>query len=227
MSTEIGYFTPKQAERVWRNTLAFEKQPAIASASDRQFIQSSILFVNRSGFTIPPYGCIQIAGTEEIAGRNYLVVKRPIQYSTAVIGPFLFNNDREVPDDDFGTAQMGPIYRAISDGGTYSVGTRIGPLADSYDVGKGCLYTFCGDDDLFDDCVRLIACETPLLAIAGSGGIPANSSAEVTAKQPASGNWTSGSVTYTAWTPTATPIAANATVIIFPVDAKWVAVEIC
>ena len=227
MTTEIGYFTPRQAERVWKNSLAFEKKSMTSNASDRQFIQSSISFVNRSGSTIPAYGCMQIAGTEEIAGRNYLIVKRPIEYTSAVIGPFLLNNDRDVDDDDFGTAQNGPIYRAISDGGSYTVGTRIGPLVNSYEVGKGCLFTYLGDDDIETDCVRLIACETPLLAVAGAGGIAANSSGTVTAKQAASGNWTSGSVTYTAWCPTSTPISANATVLIFPVDAKWVAVEVC
>jgi len=65
------------------------------------------------------------------------------------------------------------------------------------------------------------------LAIAGSGGIAANSSGTVTAKQPASGNWTSGSVTYTAWNPTSVAVSSNAVVMIFPVDAKWVAVEVC
>ena len=84
-----------------------------------------------------------------------------------------------------------------------------------------------GDDDVVENCVRLIACETPLLAIAGGSGISANSSGEVTAKQPASGNWTAGSITYTAWNPTGVAISSNALCLIYPVDAKWVALELC
>lgn len=186
-----------------------------------------IYFKSVSSLVIPPYGCLQMVGTEEVEGRNYILVDRPFDYSNSVMGPFLFNGSREVEANGLGTAQWGPIYRAISDGGTYSIGTRFGPVASSFEVAKGPLYTYLGDDDLEDDCIRVIACETPLLAVAGSSGIAGNSSGTVTAKQPATGNWTAGSVTYTAWAPTSAAISANATVMIFPVDAKWVAVEIC
>jgi len=227
MGIEVGYFTPAQAERVWEATKSIERGLNRQSREDRPITPTPINFINKGSTTIEPYGCLQMIGTEEIGGRNYLRVTKPIEYSASVVGPFLFNGPREVLASEFGTAQSGPIYRAKSDGNSYTVGTRIGPIASSYNVGKGCLYTYLGDDDIEDDCIRLIACETPLLAIAGAAGIAANSSGTVTAKQPASGNWTSGSVTYTAWAPTSTPIAANATVMLFPVDAKWVAVEIC
>jgi len=224
---EVGYFTPRQAERVWEATKAFEKGVKGRALDEKPITPTPISFVNKGTSTIPAYGCIQIVGTEEIGGRNYLQVTRPFDYTDSVMGPFLLNGPNEVEQDDLGTAQWGPIYRAISDGGAYTVGTRFGPIASAYTVGKGAVFTYLGEDDVETDCVRLIACETPLLAIAGGGGIAANSSGTVTAKQPASGNWTSGSVTYTAWAPTSTPIAANATVMIFPVDAKWVAVEVC
>lgn len=226
MATEIGYFTPSQADRVWRNALAFERLASVGAKTDRPITPTPISFVNKSGVTIPPYGCIQITGTEETGGRNYLQVKQPFDYA-GVMGPFLINGDREVIADDFGTAQWGPIYRVKTDGTTLAVGTRIGPNASSFEVGKGCLFTNCGADDIEEDVIRIIACETPLLAIAGASGIAANSSGTVTAKVPTSTGWAAGSVTYTAWAPTSTPIAANATVMIFPVDARWVAVEVC
>jgi len=89
------------------------------------------------------------------------------------------------------------------------------------------LFTYLGDDEQEDDLIKVIACETPLLAVTGSGGIAGNSSGTVTAKAPATGNWTVGTVTYTAWAPTSTLIPANSTVLIFPIDAKWVAIEVC
>lgn len=227
MATEIGYFTPKQAERVWRNTLAFEKQPVDANVSDRQFVPSSISFVNRSGFTIPPYGCIQIAGTEEIGGRNYLAMKRPIQYGSAVIGPFLFNNDREVPNNDFGTAQSGPIFRSLSDGISITIGTRIGPLQDSFAVGKGCLFSYFGDDDIADDIIRTMSCETPLIAEVITGPLPAGGMGTAQSKLATLTGWGSGGVQYDAWNFSSTSISAGKTVIMFPIDARWAAVEVC
>jgi hypothetical protein len=103
----------------------------------------------------------------------------------------------------------------------------MGPVESSFNLSKGCLFTFIGNDEQSDNLIKVIACETPLLAIVGASGIAGDSSGTVTAKQPASGNWTAGSVTYTAWAPTATAIAAAATVMIFPIDAKWLAVEVC
>ena len=82
------------------------------------------------------------------------------------------------------------------------------------------------DDDIDTDIIKVERCETPLLAVATSG-ISANSSGTVTAKQPASGNWTAGSVTYTAWNPTGVAISSSALCLIYPVDAKWVALELC
>ena len=226
MTTEIGYFTPRQAERVWRNALAFEKTLQGTRVPEQQFLSAPISFVNRSGHTVPPYGCMQIIDTEEINGRNYLQVARPFDYS-GVFGPFLLNNDREVADDDFGTAQSGPVFRALSDGSTLGIGTRIGPLADSFEVGKGCLFTNLGPDDIEPDVIRVMRCETQLRAVAGAGGIAANSSGTVTAKVPTSTGWAAGSVTYTAYNISATAISNNANVLIFPVDARWVAVEVC
>ena len=226
MATEIGYFTPGQADRVWRNALAFEKMASVGAKTDRPITPTPISFVNKSGATIPPYGCIQITGTEETGGRNYLEVKRPFDYA-GVMGPFLVNGDREVVADDYGTAQWGPIYRIKTDGTTLAVGTRIGPNASSFEVGKGCLFTCLGDDDIEEDVIRVMACETPLLAVAGAGGIPANGSGTVTAKVPTSGNWTSGSVTYTAYNPFTAVVTANADLILFPIDARWVVVEVC
>lgn len=227
MATEIGYFTPRQAERVWRNALAFEKTLRGVATPEQQFLSAPISFVNRSGHTIPPYGCMQIVDCEEINGRNYLSVVRPFQYSLSVMGPFLLNNDREVPDDDFGTAQNGPVFRCLTDGSTLGVGTRIGPLADSFEVAKGCLFVKCGDDDIEPDVIRVMRSETQLRAVAGAGGIAANSSGTVTAKVPTSTGWAAGSVTYTAWNPFDAVVSADADLILFPIDARWVVVEVC
>ncbi len=226
MAQQIGAYTPKQAKRIWDAVQAFERQGTASQGAFLPYTPSPIYFVNKSTETIPAYGCIQMIGSSEIDGTTYIEVDRPFDYSDSVVGPFLLNGPGECLKDEIGTAQWGPIFRATKDSATYTTGTRMGPVASSFDLSKGCLFTFIGDDEQETDLIKVVACETPLLAVATSG-IGANTSGTVTAKAPASGNWTAGTITYTAWNPTGVAIASAATVLLFPVDAKWLAVELC
>jgi hypothetical protein len=226
VAKEIGAYTPKQAKRIWESVQAFERMGSTSATMAIPYTPTPIYFVNKSTATIPAYGCIQMNGASEIDGTTYIEVTKPFDYSNSVMGPFLLNGPGECLPDEIGTAQWGPIFRAKKDSATYTTGTRMGPVDASFDLSKGCLFTFIGDDDQEDDLIKVIACETPLLAVAGSG-ISANTSGTVTAKQPASGNWTAGTITYTAWNPTGVAIASAANVLLFPVDAKWLAVELC
>jgi hypothetical protein len=226
VAKEIGVYTPKQAKRIWESVQAFERMGSASATMAIPYTPTPIYFVNKSTATIPPYGCVQMVGSSDIDGTTYIEVTRPFDYSNSVMGPFLLNGPGECLPDEIGTAQWGPIFRAKKDSATYSTGTRMGPVESSFDLSKGCLFTYIGDDEQEDDLIKVIACETPLLAVAGSG-IGANTSGEVTAKAPASGNWTAGTITYTAWNPTGVAIASAANVLLFPVDAKWLAVELC
>ncbi len=226
MAQQIGAYTPKQAKRIWDAVQAFERQGTASQGAFLPYTPTPIYFVNKSTQTIPPYGCIQMIGSSEIDGTTYIEVDRSFDYSDSVVGPFLLNGPGECLKDEIGTAQWGPIFRATKDSSTYTTGTRMGPVASSFDLSKGCLFTFIGDDEQETDLIKVVACETPLLAVATSG-IGANTSGTVTAKAPASGNWTAGSVTYTAWNPTGVAISSNALCLIYPVDAKWVALELC
>jgi hypothetical protein len=226
MAKEAGIYSPKLAKRIWESVQAFERMGSTSAAMAIPYTPTPIYFVNKSTATIPAYGCIQMNGASDIDGTTYIEVTRPFDYSNSVVGPFLLNGPGECLPDEIGTAQWGPIFRAKKDSATYSTGTRMGPVESSFDLSKGCLFTFIGNDQQEDDLIKVIACETPLLAVAGSG-IGANSSGTVTAKAPASGNWTAGTITYTAWNPTGEAIASAASVLLFPVDAKWLAVELC
>lgn len=227
MVTQIGAYTPERAKRIWDAVQAFEKMGTSPEKVVTPYTPTPIYFINKSSETIPSYGCVQMIGASEVDGTTYIEVDRPFDYTQSVMGPFLLSGSGEVPTNNIGMAQWGPVFRAKKDSSTYATGTRMGPVASSFNLSKGCLFTYIGDDEQEDDLIKIIACETPLLAIAGASGIAANSSGTVTAKQPASGNWTSGSVTYTAWNPTSVAVSSNAVVMIFPVDAKWVAVEVC
>lgn len=227
MATEIGVFTPSDAERVWKAVQAFERGITTSKGDERRFVPAPIYCKNRSTtLEIPAYGCMQVVGTEEVGGQNYLLVDRPFDYSDSSFGPFLLNSPAAIEPEGLGVAQNGPVFRAIKDTGTFTVGTRLNPTANSYKLSKGPLFVYLGDDDVDTDIIKVERCETPLIAVATSG-IAANSSGTVTAKQPASGNWTAGSVTYTAWNPTGVAISSSALCLIYPVDAKWIALELC
>ena len=226
MAQQIGAYTPKQAKRIWDAVQAFERSGTASQGAFLPYTPTPIYYVNKSTETIPPYGCIQMIGASEIDGTTYIEVDRPFDYTDSVMGPFLLNGPGECLRDEIGTAQWGPVFRATKDSSTYTTGTRMGPVASSFDLSKGCLFTFIGNDEQEVDLIKVTACETPLLAVATSG-IGANTSGTVTAKAPASGNWTAGSVTYTAWNPTGVAIGSAALVLLFPVDAKWLAVELC
>ncbi len=226
MAKEAGIYSPKLAKRIWESVQAFERMGSTSAAMAIPYTPTPIYFVNRSTATIPAYGCVQMNGASEIDGTTYLDVTRPFDYSNSVMGPFLLNGPGECIPNDIGTAQWGPIFRAKKDSSTYSTGTRMGPVDASFNLAKGCLFTFIGNDEQEDNLIRVIACETPLLAVAGSG-IGANTSGTVTAKAPTSGNWTAGAITYTAWNPSSTAISSGSLCILFPVDAKWAAIGIC
>lgn len=228
MTQELGVFSPKVAKELLATVRELARQIGVTKGAFEPYTPTPIYFRNRStANTIEPYGCIQIVGTEEIDGTSYLTVDRPFDYSDSVVGPFLLNGPGQCGPGEIGTAQWGPMFRARKDSSTYSVGTRMGPIADSYELSTGCLFAYCGDDDQEPDLIRVVACETPLLAVASGAGIAANSSGTVTAKAPATGNWTAGTVTYTAWNPTGVAISSNALCLIYPVDAKWIALELC
>jgi hypothetical protein len=226
-SRDIGVFTPAQLKRVWSATLAYERTSKIPDRSNNEVPPDVILFRNDSGHEVPAYGCIQASGTVEEGYGNYLTIERPIQWTGAVVGPFLFNSDRAVPDGEFGVAQFGPIFRALdSQVDTLAVGTRVGPSVDSFKVRKGCLYTYLGEDDVATDCCRLIACETQLLGITDEV-IPADDFGDATAKIPSATVWSAGSVVYTVHNPSSVDIEAGKLILMLPLDAKWAAVEIC
>ena len=226
MTKEVGYYSPGLARRIKDLALAYERDRQGGQPIFRQTVPNPIFVLNDSEHTIPRFGCMQVVGTQEIDGQNLLKVNRPFDYSDSVMGPFLLNDIEPIEPGEIGMAQFGPVYRAIKDTGTFTVGTRLNPTADSFKLSKGPLFVYLGDDDIDEDIIKVERCETPLLAVAGSG-IAANSSGTVTAKQTASGNWTAGSVTYTAWNPTGVAISSNALCLIYPVDAKWVALELC
>jgi hypothetical protein len=222
---DIGAFSPDASARIWRCVLDWEKTKTEKKDVLNTPFAAPIYVKNVGTNTVPPWGCMQVVGTDTLDNCVVFKVDRPLQLDKPKT--FLLNGPKEIAANDYGTAQSGPKFRAIKDSTTITSGMRLGPVVSSFNLGKGCLFSYFGTDAIATDGIVAVRDETPILAKAGGSGISANSSGTVTARVPTSGGWSDGTVTYTAWAPTDSPVSANAQLMLFPVDARWVAVEIC
>ncbi len=141
-------------------------------------------FRNDSGETIPAYGCMQVTGTEEVGSDNLLVVDKPDD-ADGTSGWYVFNGPREVADNDFGTAQLGPILRGYKDSGAITAGERWAPVSGQWYLAQvdGGIFAALGADDVADDVLKVMqtgggdSSNALYHAVSPSGGIPAHSGA--------------------------------------------------
>ena len=61
----------------------------IPTAGPSLHLPTPAYFHNDAGETIPAYACMQVTGTEEIDGQNYLVVEKPAD-TDGTAGGFVF-----------------------------------------------------------------------------------------------------------------------------------------
>jgi hypothetical protein len=228
MSDDVDFamFSPEQGRRIWKLVRAYERGEFVTTEPPPWIIPEPIFIKNESGETIPPYSILQAISTIEDGGKNYITVDKPINWTNALVGPFLFSDTREIPHNEFAIAQEGPIYRVKKGSDTIAVNTRVGPKNNQWTIEKGSMYSVIGEDELEDDLWKIVSNETPILAITNEE-LPANGEGDVTKKDPTSGDWTAGTVVYEARNPSNTAIPTGALVMLFPVDAKWAAVQIC
>jgi hypothetical protein len=131
-----------------------EKRPG--SAGDLVYdTPDPILVYNDSGYAVPPYGLMQMSTTLDEDGRNYVKIKRPID-ATLLRCPLLINGPNEIAIGAYGTAQAGPVYRLLHDGGTYVAGDRLGALTSTFTATFGALFAVIGDDDIDTNIVRVM-----------------------------------------------------------------------
>jgi hypothetical protein len=140
---------------------------AMSRRSSATFTDTPIYFSNDSDETIPPYACMQVTGTVEQGGQNYLQVDKPAD-TDATAGGYVFNGPSEVLSGGDGIAQKGPVFRAFKDTGTVTAGDKWGPTVGEWylTLGNGA-YIVCGEDDILDDVFKVLA---PVSAGGGDAG---------------------------------------------------------
>ena len=119
--------------------------------------QPPIQVYNDSGQTVPAYGLMQITGSLDEDGRNYVKIKRPAD--SVPPGLLLINGPTEIAIAGYGTAQRGPTYKLLHDGGTYAAGYTLGIKIGTFTATAGQMFSVLGDDELTtgtDNVVRVM-----------------------------------------------------------------------
>jgi len=136
------------------------------------------LVYNTSGQVVPAYGLMQVIGNLDEDGRNYVTIKRPAD--SVPPGLLLINGSTEIAIEGYGTAQVGPKYRLLHDGGTYAAGYTLGINIGAFTATAGHMFSVLGDDELmtgtdnvvsvmFADLTRLVLAYTVTGATGRSG----------------------------------------------------------
>jgi len=116
---------------------------------------------NDSGVEIPAFGCVQVTGTVEAGGQNYVTVDKPVD-ATGDAGGYLFNGVAPIEVGGYGIAHDGPVVRMLTDGSAVACGDMWQPVVNSFLVSTGgSMFSAIGEDDIETDVMR---------AFTGSGG---------------------------------------------------------
>ena len=207
--------------RMLKDYLAGKLGGASGDRPQPYLTEPSKLYVhNGSGETIPAWACMQVTGTEELGGQNYLVVDKPTDV-IGTTGEFVFNGPESIADGEDGLAQNGPVLRGYKNTGTITAGERWSPTSGQWYLSQddSGVFTACGADDIDGDVLKVV--RSPLVgfhAVAPSGGIPAKSgstmgSATCTLQDCSSSGVLSNAGAATIYNPSTTAIAGSAAII--------------
>jgi hypothetical protein len=121
--------------------------------SNHQNSKAPIYFKNQSGMEVPPYACMQVVGTTESGGQNYLLIEQP-KDGDGTNGWYVFNSHCRVADGDKGLCHDGVLVRSLTEGSP-SAGEKVSPQAGSWYVTTGSLFPVAGPDDIADGVYRI------------------------------------------------------------------------
>jgi hypothetical protein len=133
---------------------------------DNRIPEADYVFVrNDTGEEIPPYACLQVTGSVEYNGQNWLTVEKPVD-TDGTAGWFVFNGFNAIgtlEPERYGTAHDGPHVRMLTDGSTVTAGNRWRPTVGAFTIEPGDgPFIAGGEDDIKPDVMKGF--------IVGSGG---------------------------------------------------------
>jgi hypothetical protein len=139
---EAGVFSVDDATEILAVVRAIQSSGLLTELSEKKpkpgtnrIVETPIYFRNDSGEEVPRYACMQVVGTIESGGQNYLLIDKPAD-TDASSGEYIFNGHFAVAADKFGTAQGGRLVRAIKADGTSTAGDKWNPVIDDWTIEK-------------------------------------------------------------------------------------------
>lgn len=166
--TKIGAYTPETSRMILDVVKYLVDSGFVITRPGRgkqnHLPQESPIYIrNDSGEEMPPFACMQVTGTVEAGGQNYVKVDKPVDTS-GTAGEYLFNGFAAVEDGGYGIAYAGPFVRVLTDGSTITCGDSWQPVVNQwYITTGGSLLSAVGADDIETDVMRAFI-------LGGSGG---------------------------------------------------------
>jgi len=161
---EAGVFSVDDATEILAVVRAIKNLGILTELSEKKpkpganrIVETPIYFRNDSGEEVPRYACMQVTGTVESGGQNYLLIDKPAD-TDASSGDYIFNGHFAVAADKFGTSQSSRLVRAIKKTGTSTAGDKWNPVIGDWtieqdDSGR---FVMAGDNaELVTDAVRV------------------------------------------------------------------------
>lgn len=109
---------------------------------------------NDSGEEVPAFACMQVTGTVESGGQNYIKVNKPTD-TNGDDGRYLFNGVAPIEAGGYGVAYDGPFVRMLTDGSSITVGDLWEPEIGQWTVTPGgTQFSAVGADDIKTDVMR-------------------------------------------------------------------------
>jgi len=160
METKVGAYSPETAKMVLKTVEAMRAQGLVLQSGNKQPFnppRSLPIYVrNDSGVTIPPFGCVQVSGTVEYGGQNFVKVIRPTD-PTGASGGFLFNTFDSIANGKYGICCDGPVSRSLC-ATSPAVGSTLRPDAGTFYLEEHAsgTFTYIGPDDIYADCTKTL-----------------------------------------------------------------------
>jgi hypothetical protein len=138
MIDKIAAFTPGQARELWQWYQSQKQLPQSMTKHlpERRPVEDvsphRVFVKNMSEETCPAYGCMQIVGTDIVAGRTVVTVDKP----TSVDGEYLFNSQFPIETNKYGWAYRYGVVVMLGDPPAVPVSTYQ-PVVDEWTIAEG------------------------------------------------------------------------------------------
>ena len=151
--TDVAVYSPDDAAFVLRVARKLQSLGVVSGEGDRGvglFAPSTPVYVrNDSGEAVPAFACMQVTGTAEVSGQNYLTIDKPAD-AFGIVGGYIFNGPESIEIDGFGNVYPTSTVRALTDGTTVTSGDAWMPEAGAWAIQKATCNTLhaIGPDDI-------------------------------------------------------------------------------